>query len=112
MKTIQLLSHLVSDKEKKCQHSNGFHMHINPYSEQTQYRFPPAAWMCNEGCGFWVPFDPDFAGTIHVVTEPGDNLDINSEMFWGNIYVGLGGFAYTPDKEGKIVTFSRSKING
>ncbi len=81
-------------------------LHFNPMY--------PAVWWCKKSCSFWLPFDPDLAGTIRPSIQKEDIgviwtlEDFYRNEFWGNQLI-----AYTSEPKGnKTLTFARSKING
>jgi hypothetical protein len=88
MSSTQALS-TAEECLNKCKHCKGFSMVLLPLSAKF-----PAVWFCNEHCSFWLPFDPDAAGTYRPVVQQGE-VDPYDPSFWGNMFI-----AYTPDPKG------------
>jgi hypothetical protein len=80
---------------EECKHNEGFHLRMNV--QESGY---PGVYCCNRGCGFFLTFDPEYAGAFRPPVDKDKDLDIYSPNFWGNMLIGYTSTAPEGKKDG------------
>lgn len=84
--------------EQECRHNAGFMVQRLPFNN-----ILPGGWFCNHACGYYINFDPNYAGSVHPIVI---YKDMPSNAYYKDHWTHYG-LAYTPAKSGLKVTLSK-----